>query len=273
LGVLTFRFADVYLPVNGGESTSKRMRQTPVPVTDSGVATRFTTTHWSVVVAAGAAPSAASERALEVLCRAYWYPLYAYLRRGGRSPHDAQDLVQEFFKRLLSSDWISRADPNKGRFRTFLLCGLQNFLGNEWQKANRLKRGGGHAVISLDAATAEQRYALEPAELASPDKLFDRRWAMTILESVLDRLQHEEAEANAGERFEVLRSTLLGEPSEERYRELATRFGVAESTVKSWVHRLRLRYRELLREEISRTVAAPGEVQEELRHVLRALIS
>jgi RNA polymerase sigma factor (sigma-70 family) len=245
--------------------------QTPVPVPTT--AARFTTTQWSLVFAAGATPSPASERALEKLCRAYWYPLYAYLRRCGHSADDAQDLVQEFFQRLLTSSWIARADRNKGRFRTFLLCGLQNFLANERQKANRLKRGGRHSFISLDAATAEERYALEPADLASPDKLFDRRWAMMILERVLARLQAEQAELGAAERFEALRSTLLGEPRAETYDKLAGRFAVAESTVKSWVHRLRQRYRELLREEVARTVAGPAEVQEELRHVLRALVA
>jgi RNA polymerase sigma-70 factor (ECF subfamily) len=236
-------------------------------------ATRFTTTQWSVVFAAGASPSPASERALEKLCRAYWYPLYAYLRRCGHDADDAQDLVQEFFHRLLSSSWISRADRNKGRFRTFLLCGLQNFLSNERQKAKRIKRGGGHSFISLDASSAEEKYALEPADLASPDKLFDRRWAMMILETVLARLQAEQAESGAAPRFEILRSSLLGEPTAETYHELASRFAVTESTVKSWVHRLRLRYRELLREEVARTVAGPVEVQDELRHVLRALVA
>jgi RNA polymerase sigma-70 factor (ECF subfamily) len=215
--------------------------------------------------------AAGAEQALETLCQLYWYPLYAYLRRRGYSPEDAQDLTQEFFQRLLASDWIARADRSKGRFRTFLLSGLQNFLANEWQKANRLKRGGGRSPISLDAATAEQRYALEPAELASPDKLFDRRWAITVLESVLGRLESEQQDAEARNRFQALRSVLLGEPSDQGYAFLATRFQVSESTVKSWVHRLRRRYRELLRQEVAQTVAEPGEVQEELRHLLRVL--
>jgi RNA polymerase sigma factor (sigma-70 family) len=247
--------------------------QTPVPAPVPTPGARFTTTHWSVVLAAGSTASPESERALEKLCRAYWYPLYAYVRRCGHSPDEAQDLVQEFFQRLLTCNWIARADRNKGRFRTFLLCGLQNFLGNEWQKANRLKRGRGHSFISLDATKAEHRYALEPADLASPDKLFDRRWAMMILERVLDRVEAEETKAGAAERFKALKSTLLGEPSEETYLQLAQRFAVAQSTVKSWVHRLRRHYRELLREEVARTVAGPEDVQEELRHVLRALVT
>jgi RNA polymerase sigma factor (sigma-70 family) len=249
--------------------------QAPVPLSVPALAPRFTTTPWSVVFAATATPSPASERALETLCRAYWYPLYAYARRRGHNPEDSQDIVQEFFQRLLTSNWIARADRRKGRFRTFLLCGLQNFLANQWQKANRLKRGGEHSLISLDAATAEQRYALEPVDLASPDKLFDRRWAMMLLDSVLARLEAEQArtsEAGAIERFEALRSALLGEPGESTYLDLAARFGVTESTVKSWVHRLRRRYRELLREAVARTVADPEEVQEELRHVLRTLV-
>jgi RNA polymerase sigma factor (sigma-70 family) len=231
----------------------------------------FVTTHWSLVVAAGTASSPNSNLALETLCRTYWYPLYAYIRRRGHTTEDAQDLTQEFFRRLLASDWISRADRSKGRFRTFLLGGLQNFLANEWQKANRLKRGGGESPVSLDAAVAEQRYALEPADLASPDKLFDRRWAMTVLESVLARLEAEQKEAGATERFKALRTVLLGEPSQDGYATLAARFGVSESTVKSWVHRLRGRYRELLQEEVAQTVESREDVQAELRHLMQAL--
>jgi RNA polymerase sigma-70 factor (ECF subfamily) len=231
----------------------------------------WATTHWSVVLAAGHGQSPLAAAALEQLCRTYWYPLYAFVRRRGHNPEEAQDLTQDFFHRLLTSDWLARADQSKGRFRTFLLCGLQNFLANEWQKQQRLKRGAGHQTIPLDALAAENRYQLEPADLASPDKLFERRWALTLLETVVERLEAEENQAGAAARFEALREVLLGEPTVEGYAALAERFGVTESTVKSWVHRLRRRYRERLREEVAHTVGSPAEVQDELRHLMRVL--
>ena len=235
------------------------------------VGAQFTTTHWSVVVAAGDAALPEAVEALEILCRAYWYPLYAYVRRRGHSPEDAQDLTQDFFQRLLASDWIARADQAKGRFRTFLLCGLKNFLANEWQKSGRLKRGAGKIFVALDGLEAEERYRVEPAELASADKLFERRWALTLLEAVLQRLEAEQAGPNAIEQFSALREVLVGEPSDEGYAALARQFGVAENTVKSWVHRLRVRYRELLREAVAQTVDGSEEVQDELRFLARVL--
>ncbi len=232
---------------------------------------QFTTTHWSAVMAAGDATLPGAVEALEELCRAYWYPLYAYVRRRGHLPEDAQDLTQEFFQRLLASNWIARADQAKGRFRTFLLCGLQNFLANEWQKSGRLKRGGGRAFVALDGLEAEERYRVEPVDVASADRLFGRRWALTLLEGVLHRLESEQSAPEAAERFAALRPVLVGEPSGEGYEALAARFGVAENTVKSWVHRLRVRYRELLREAVAQTVAGPEEVEDELRFLARVL--
>ncbi|MHC1766451.1 MAG: RNA polymerase sigma factor [Verrucomicrobiia bacterium] len=232
---------------------------------------RFTTTHWSVVLAAGDATLPGAVEALEELCGAYWYPLYAYVRRRGYVPEDAQDLTQEFFQRLLTSDWIARAEQTKGRFRTFLLCGLKNFLANEWQKSGRLKRGARQALVALDGLEAEERYRIEPVESASADKLFERRWALTLLEKVLRQLKAEQAGSDAGERFAALRPVLLGEPTEEGYAALAARFAVAESTVKSWVHRLRGRYRDLLRQAVAETVADPAEVPDELRFLARVL--
>jgi RNA polymerase sigma factor (sigma-70 family) len=232
---------------------------------------QFTTTNWSEVVAAGDATLPGAAEALERLCRAYWYPLYAYVRRCGHSAEDARDLTQEFFHRLLASDWIARADQGKGRFRTFLLCGLKNFLANEWQKSTRLKRGAGKVFVALDGLDAEERYRVEPAELASADKLFERRWALTLLDTVLQRIESEQTEAGAIERFTALRDVLVGEPSDEGYAALAQRLGVAEGTVKSWVHRLRRRYKELLRETVAQTVNGPEEVQDELRFLARVL--
>lgn len=235
------------------------------------VPARFTTTHWSVVLTAGDPTSPGAAEALEQLCRTYWYPLYAYVRRRGRLPEDAQDLTQEFFRRLLASDWIARADQAKGRFRTFLLCGMQNFLANEWQKAGRLKRGRGREFVTLDGLEAEERYRIEPAETASADRLFERRWALTLLETVLQRLEAEHSAPEAADRFSALRYVLLGRVGDEGYVSLARRFGVTENTVKSWAHRLRLRYRELLRETVAQTVARPEEVQDELRFLARVL--
>jgi DNA-directed RNA polymerase specialized sigma24 family protein len=232
---------------------------------------QFTTTHWSAVVAAGDATLPGAAEALDQLCRAYWYPLYVYVRRRGHLPEDARDLTQEFFQRLLTSDWIARADQTKGRFRTFLLCGLQNFLGNEWQKAGRLKRGGGSVLVALDGLEAEERYQVEPVDVASADKLFERRWALTLLETVLQRLESEQSGPETRERFAALRQVLVGEPSDEGYAALARRFAATENTVKSWVHRLRVRYRELLREAVAQTVAGPDEVQDELRFLARVL--
>ena len=245
----------------------------PAPESSSAPAPAgvFATTHWSVVLAAGQDSSPASLAALETLCRAYWYPLYAYVRRRGHGPEDAQDLTQEFFQRLLASDWIARADQNKGRFRTFLVCGLENFLANEWQKARRIKRGGGRELIALDSLDAEERYRLEPPDAASADKLFERRWALTLLDRVLARLQTEMTGSGEGDRIEALRGVLLGEPSTEGYAALAQQAGVSESTVKSWVRRLRHRYRELLREEVAQTVNSREEVEDELRYLFRVL--
>lgn len=237
------------------------------------VGARFTTTHWSMVATAGDGTLPGAAEALERLCRAYWYPLYAYVRRRGHSPEDAQDLTQDFFQRLLASDWIARADQAKGRFRTFLLCGLRNFLANEWQKSGRLKRGAGKVFVALDGLEAEERYKVEPADLASADKLFERRWALTLLEAVLRRLELEQAGPEAADRFSALREVLVGEPSDEGYAALARRFGVAENTVKSWVHRLRGRYRELVREAVAETVHGPDEVQDEMHFLARVLAS
>jgi len=235
------------------------------------VGAQFTTTHWSEVRVARDATLPGASEALERLCRAYWYPLYAYVRRRGHLPEDAQDLTQEFFQRLVRSDWVARADQARGRFRSFLLCGMQNFLANEWQKAGRLKRGGGRAFVALDGLEAEARYGVEPADMASADRLFQRRWALTLLETVLQRLEAEQPGREAAEQFAALRPVLVGEPSAEGYASLAQRFGVSENTVKSWVHRLRIRYREILREAVAQTVADPEEVQDELRFLARVL--
>ena len=231
----------------------------------------FDTTHWSVVLQAGENDSPQATEALAGLCRAYWYPLYAYVRRQGHTVEDAQDLTQEFFARLLERKSVRLADRARGRFRTFLLTSLKHFLINEWNKANREKRGGGSRLISLDAEETETRFRAEPADGRSPDKAFERRWAMVLLDRVLDQLQAEFTAAERGRVFEELNSFLTGGENESSYAEIGRRLGMTEGNLKVTVHRLRRRYRELLRTEIARTVDGPEAVEEEIRQLFAAL--
>src|SRR2546426_2760734 len=191
----------------------------------------FVTTHWSVVLAAGRTDSTHRRAALEKLCRTYWYPLYAFVRRLGHSPHDAEDLIQGFFAQCIEKNYLHTADRQKGRFRSFLLIALKRFLANEWDRARTRKRGGDRQIISLDA---EQRYASEPASTLSPDKLFERRWALTLLENVLAKLKAEQLEAGRGAIFEALQPVLTSRGTP--YSELAQRLGLTESAVKVAVH-------------------------------------
>ena len=231
----------------------------------------FVTTRWSVVLTAGHSDTVHARAALEKLCRAYWYPLYAYVRRRGQSPDDAKDLTQEFFARLLERNWIERADQQKGRFRSFLLSAMNHFLADEWDKARAQKRGGGMTAVPLQFDTAETRYGHEPAENVTPEHSYERRWALTLLDEVLQRLRSEYEQEGRTELFATLHPCLVGDRTAQPYAELAVKLGVSEGTVKSVVHRLRQRYRELLRDEIAQTVAAPGEVDEELRHLFTVL--
>ena len=224
-----------------------------------------------MVLAAGQLDSPEASAALETLCRTYWYPLYAFLRRRGCSPEDAQDLTQDFFAQLLRKNYPSRADRAKGRFRTFLLHALNQFLLDQRERAATLKRGGGQMVISLDAEAPEDRYRLEPPDALTPEKLFERRWAQTILDGALARLRAEFVAAGKGETYEVLQAFEPGEQSTLSYAEAAARLGVSESAVKSMIHRLRQRHRELVREEIAHTVPTVAEIDEELRHLVTVL--
>lgn len=228
----------------------------------------FVTTHWSVVLAAGTQESSQALKALETLCRVYWYPLYAFVRRLGQSPHDAEDLVQSFFAQCLEKNYLQAADQNKGRFRSFLLVALKRFLANEWDKSRAWKRGRGQPVISFDGLSPEERYALEPANLQSPEDLYERRWAYTLLERAVSRLEKEQG-ANPG-LFADLKPFLTGN-SGDAYATIAARWGQSEGAVKVAVHRLRKRYRELLEEEIANTVSSRDEVQEERRYLLSVL--
>jgi RNA polymerase sigma factor (sigma-70 family) len=226
----------------------------------------FLTTHWSVVLSARDQHSSQSAQALELLCRTYWLPLYAFVRRQGRNPHDAQDLTQEFFARLLEKDYLKSAAPDKGRFRTFLLVALKRFLANEWDRQRAQKRGGANLVVSIDQEVAESRFAAEPAHL-QPDLLFDRQWAMTLLDHTMNRLREEYVATGRARLFELLRGCLTKDESALPYAEIAARLNLTEAAVKMAVQRLRARYRELLRAEIAETVASEGEVEEEIRHL------
>ena len=231
----------------------------------------FVTTHWSVVLTAGRSDTTRAGDALEKLCRTYWYPLYAYVRRRGHSLEDAQDLTQAFFARLLERNWVGQADQQKGRFRSFLLSAMNHFLADEWDKARAQKRGGGLAPIPLQFDVAETRYSHEPADNVTPEHSYERRWALTLLDEVLRRLRSEYEQDGRGELFAALHPCLVGDRSSQPYAELAVKLGISEGTVKSAVHRLRQRYRQLLRDEIAQTVVEPGEVDEELKHLFAVL--
>ena len=231
----------------------------------------FTTTHWSVVLLAGGETSAEAERALDELCRAYWYPLYAYVRRQGRSAEDAQDLTQEFFARLLERKHLRLADPERGRFRTFLLSSLKNFLINEWEKARASKRGGASATFSLDQREADVRYLAEVADGLTPDRIYEKRWAVTLLERVLASLRQKYVDDDKASLFESLKPYVCGDAMLNGYDEIAGRLGMSAGAARVAMHRLRETYRELLRSEVSRTVATEKEVDEELRHLIAAL--
>ncbi|MEO6569789.1 MAG: sigma factor [Opitutaceae bacterium] len=232
---------------------------------------RFATTHWSMVLRAGRHDTAGAGEALARLCQIYWYPLYAQVRRRGYSAHDAQDLTQSFFARLLAHDTLARADPQRGRFRSFVLTALKNFLNDEYEKSQAQKRGGGLFPISIDVAAAERQLHAEPADAFAPDKAFDRQWAVVLLEVVLTRLELEYRTAGKANQFAVLKQALTGASSAQPYAKLAVDLGASEGAVKVAVHRLRRRYRELLEAEIAQTVATPEEAAAELRYLFRAL--
>lgn len=231
----------------------------------------FVTTHWSVVVAAGRNDTERARDALARLCQTYWHPLYAYVRRVGNSPHDAQDLTQEFFARLLERRSLAGADPERGRFRSFLLTAMNHFLVNEWQKARAQKRGGGAHVLSLDLAAAEERFDLEPTDNSSPDKVFEKQWALTLLNNVLMQLEGEFRREGKGDLFAALKQTLTGTRESQPYSELAAKSGMNENAIKVAVHRLRKRYRELIRAEIAGTLARTQDIEEEMQHLFDVL--
>jgi DNA-directed RNA polymerase specialized sigma24 family protein len=234
-------------------------------------AERFTTTHWSVVLAAGATASPAGTEALERLCRTYWYPLYSFVRGKGYSHEEAEDTTQSFFALFVAKHYLRDVAREKGKFRTFLLGSLCHFLANEWDRSQRLKRGGGATHLPLDTVAAEELYGREPATSASLEENFDRRWAETLVALALARLRQDFESAGKRDRFDELKPFLLGEPEAEAYAAVADRLGMSEQGVKSAVHRLRRCFREVVREEIAHTVATRAEVDEELRYLIQLM--
>jgi RNA polymerase sigma-70 factor (ECF subfamily) len=229
---------------------------------------RFLTTRWSLIVAAQQ-PAPQAREALAELCRSYWYPLYAYIRRRGHDAASAEDLTQAFFTHLLEKHALGSVSPERGRFRTFLLTSCQHFLANEHQRANALKRGGGR-VVSLDLSSADSRYVQEPGHDETPERLYERRWALALLEEALRQLRCEYEQAGKGPLFDALKGQLTGDATLP-YAELGETLGLSEGAIKTAVHRLRKRYGEILREQIRETVTTEGEIDEEVRALFEAL--
>ena len=232
---------------------------------------QFAATRWSIVLAAADRQAGTkSRRALEELIQAYWFPLYAFIRHQGSSPQQAEDLTQGFFVRLLEKKDLSQVDQSKGKFRSFMLAAMKHFLSNEWDKERTLKRGGA-AVIALDAMDAEARYAIEPVDNMTPERLFDRRWALAVLDHVLDRLRQEYSDQGKQRLYESLKDCLICGRQAVNHGDLAKALGMTEGAVKVAAHRLRRRYRDLLRDEIAQTVDSQGQIDEEISYLLKCL--
>jgi RNA polymerase sigma factor (sigma-70 family) len=232
---------------------------------------RFETTHWSVVLAVRGPVTAESRAALATLCEKYWYPLYAYLRRAGYGTADAEDLTQGFFVRLLEKDALHAADPGRGRFRSFLLTALKYFAANEWDRRRAKKRGGEQPIVPLEFSIGEEKYRLEPRDHSTPETVFERQWALTVMERATERLRAEFLKANKYELFKLLEAYLPPDDNGPPYAETSTASGMTEGAVKVAVHRLRRRYDDLLREEVAQTVGSPEEVEDESRHLTSAI--
>jgi RNA polymerase sigma-70 factor (ECF subfamily) len=232
---------------------------------------RFATTRWSVVMTARDKGSPESEAALQSLCKGYWHPLYAFVRRLGNAPHDAQDLTQEFFARLLEKDWLGAVDRERGRFRTFLIMALKRFLANEWDKSQSAKRGGGLSFTSLDAESAEERYLADPNSSLSADHLYERRWALALLEQAMAKLRAEYESDGRGADFARLKEYLVAERGAIPYAEIARALGASEGAARVAVHRLRKRFREVFRGTVADTVSDEEDVEVEMHYVVEVL--
>ena len=240
-------------------------------MTSSAPPQAFPQTRWSLVLAARHESSPEGAAALEAVCRAYWYPLYAYVRRCGQPPHDAQDMTQEFFRLLLEKRWLEDADREKGRLRSFLITALKRFMAKEWRRVSALRRGGGQPHLAIDTAFAETRYVADPGAQFAPEEVFDRQWAFTLLELTMARLQAEFAAAGKAADFGVLSSFLALAHERIDYGTAAARLGISEGAARVAVHRLRRRFRELYREELSQTLPDGADVEGELQHLAAAL--
>ena len=233
----------------------------------------FRSTHWSLIFKAGDSLSPDSNGALEELCHRYWYPLYSFARRRGQNAHDAQDITQGFFAKLLEKGYVKAADPNKGRFRTFMLTAFKAYSANEWDKTQTQKRGGGVDHVSLDWDDAEERFQGEPASQVDPELAFDKRWALSLIDRVTEKLKAEYQRIGKQTRYETLRIFMLDDPDRGAYEAAASTLGLSESGVRTSVMRLRHRFSQMLRDEIADTVESEEAVQEELQHLLAALSS
>jgi DNA-directed RNA polymerase specialized sigma24 family protein len=255
--------------IKAGRNTMPKAKEHPTRVPEP--AGQFRTTRWSMVLSAGHPSAANAAQALEQLCAAYWYPLYTWLRYRGYSFHDAQDLTQAFLGHLLDKNRLRTPSPEKGKFRSFLLAALKNFLANEWDKTQALKRGAQFTFVSVDEDRGEDRYRCDPSHEITPDKAFEQTWATTLLESVLDKLRKEYAGANKAELFEALQGYLSGDKGAVAYSEMAARLNLKEGALKMSVLRLRRRFGELLRNEIAHTVTSAEEIDDEIRALFAAV--
>ena len=248
-------------PLGGNDAGKSEPSRSPI----------FATTHWSVVLAAANRQSPEAAVALERLCKTYWYPLYAYIRRRGYSAQDAEDLTQSFFAHLLERHALHRVSPAKGKFRSFMLASLNYFLADQFDRNSAQKRGGGQTLISFEVHDAEDRFRFEPMDVCSPDKIFERRWALTLLDRVLALLKDEFAEAGKSVRFDRLSIYLVSKSGESSYAEAARELGQTEHAVKKAIQRMRQRFYELFREEVANTVATQAEVEEELQYLCQVI--
>jgi len=232
---------------------------------------RFATTRWSVVLSAQDKQSSQCRQALDGLCQTYWYPLYAFVRRQGCTADEAADLTQGFFARCLEKDWLGSVDQSKGRFRSFLLAAMKHYVSNERARQRAKKRGGGKHIFSLDIQTAETRYKIEPETTTTPEQLFERQWALAMLDTVLKDLQQQYLDDGKAEMFDSLKSCLIGQTKSLPSNELALKLQCTEGAVRVMVHRLKKRYRDLLRQHIADTVATPEDVEAEMQHLRKIL--
>jgi DNA-directed RNA polymerase specialized sigma24 family protein len=234
-------------------------------------ASDFLTTQWSIVLRAGRADDSDAQDALAFLCQRYWYPLYVFVRQKGFERGHAEDLTQGFFARLIEKQVLEQAAPSHGRFRSFLLASLQNFLANEWDRTQARKRGGGRPHLSLDVEAGESKLRVEPFHNLTPEKIFDRAWAVQLLELVVGRLRQESADKGKEEEFDALQAYLAGKHADSSYERTAAALGLSPAAVRQAAHRLRRRYRELLRAEVAATVAGEDEIEDEIRGLFEAL--